>query len=83
MIDPKKKKGFSASQYDKQSRKAGKKYQRQTKPVKEAGIATPDQRSSMSFSTRRVPKKAPKPMNMTYGSSTKSGKGTTKYKRGK
>lgn len=80
MNKPKRPKGFSASRYDKQSTKAGKKIQRTTKLVTAPAIQDYDQRASSVLNQRRVSTVKPKPMAMTYGSS-KAGKGATKYKR--
>lgn len=73
--------GFNPKKYSSQTTKIGKNYQRKTKPVKQSGIQSKDQRSSNDYNTR-VYKGTNKPMSMTYGAS-KSGKGTTIYKKGK
>lgn len=72
---------LSAKAQNSATTKMGKDYQSKTKVVKTSGIQSKDQRSSSEYNTR-VYKGANKPMSMTYGAS-KSGKGTTIYKKGK
>jgi len=71
--------GFNPKKYASKTTKIGKDYQKKTKVVKESGIQSKDQRSSQEYNSR-VYKGSNKPMAMTYGAS-KSGKGTTIYKK--
>jgi hypothetical protein len=73
--------GYDAKVYAKQSTKAGKKFQRNSKVIKLSGIQDSDQRSSNDYYTR-VSTVKPKPMSMTYGGS-KKGKGVTIIRKGR
>jgi len=72
--------GFDVNAYHKATTKTGKDFQRKSKVIKLSGIQGKDQRGSNEYTTR-VSTVKQKPMSMTYGGSTKGGKGTTIYKK--
>lgn len=77
------KKGFSAADYVKATKKATRRVKRNYDVVSGPAIQDYDQRASQVLNQRLVGGKKPKPMGMTYGT-TKAGKGATrKVKRAK